>query len=118
MMIVPVKEISPALDWIHKVNADDVYDVLIEEVRALPLLRLTFAHFWVSHEYEYTFEGALGPHGKMWRGRSWRIEGKDKAPFLHVNCYGELKNEERMAVIEKVNQKFLTILISAGLRNS
>ena len=112
-----VKEATLDLDWVQKVDVDDVFQILVEHAGMSPFLSLKFASFWIKQEeYEWDFLGALGPHGKMWRGRI-RVPGEDgKLPFLCVSCYGELQNEERKAVIKNVNEKFLKILISAGLR--
>ena len=116
-MAQQVKQASLDLDWTSKIDSRRVADILVEHAEMTPFLRLKFEHFWKKQEeYEWDFPGALGEHSKMWRGRS-RVPGEDgKIPYLCVNCYGELQNEKRKAIIKKVNQKFLNLLVSAGLR--
>jgi len=84
-------------------TANKIYDILVEECGAGEHNRIFFV---VAQEQggcvEYRFQGSLGFGGKFWNSNQW-----------YVTCYGEDYTKERLAAIDRANQR-LTVLREAN----
>lgn len=97
-------------------TANAVYDVLEAECRAPVMSRDSFVREFTSERptHEWRFQGALGFGGKIYMDVTrphWAI---NPSP-MWVSCYRENETPERLAMIDRANERLANLFAAAPL---
>lgn len=95
---------------IDRTTIEKVYDVLIADCGASTTFNAEyhFISYVTGYDYdhvEYIFEGMMGEDNLLGRGGKFRINPSGWC----VSCYPEDSNEERLAIIQKVNPQLAAL---------